>query len=210
MGHNVVTLAWMERLIAAGEVRPGASVLELGHQDVIYYTSSEAERALALGCAEAREWYAKKGLGEHASVDLHDERATYRCDLNEPVVAEVYRWWEVVYDGGTAEHIFDICHVFRTVHELTLVGGLMLHALPMTGGLDHGFWNVHPRVYRGLAEANGYEVVGLEVHENIHASVYALLGEPDDPVHVPMGMALAALRKVRGAPFEIPRQGLTS
>lgn len=205
MGHNVVTLAWMERL----GVPSGSSVLDLGPQDIIrYMPDNDDERVIVQGCEVARDWYALKGFGEYASVDLNDERATFRRDLNDEIALP--RSWDVIYDGGFAEHVFNIGQVFRICHELCATGGLMLHALPMTGGFDHGFWNVQPRVYRGLAEANGYELVDLTLHENIHAAVYEMLGQPNDPVHVPMGMALAALRKIEDAPFRVPQQGGTT
>ena len=217
MGHSALTLRWVEDLIGRGEIRlPGASVLELGPQDVVrYMPESDDERAMVQGCSTARDWYALKGFGAYASLDLNDERATWRLDLNEPLALPLHHAeggqvdpFDVIYDGGFAEHVFDVAEVFRTCHRMCADGGLMLHALPTTGGLDHGFWSVHPCLYRDLAAANGYEVVSLEVHENVHAATYDLLGQPNDERHVPMGMALAALRKARvGAPFRVPQQG---
>lgn len=175
MAHSIRTLRWLDDLLARGEIRPGASVLEFGHQDITRYApDSDDERALTQGCAVAKDWYAKRGFGAYASVDRYDERASWRWDLNEPHPSLKPASWDLVYDGGTAEHIFNIAQVFRTAHELCTPGGLMLYCLPVTD-VDHGFWGVQLSVYRGLADANGYAIVDLFA-EDIDGAAWKMLG----------------------------------
>jgi hypothetical protein len=47
--------------------------------------------------------------------------------------------YDVSFNHGTAEHIFNIANVFRVMHDATVEGGLMIHEAPFTGWIDHGF-----------------------------------------------------------------------
>jgi hypothetical protein len=72
-------------------------------------------------------------------------------------------------NAGTAEHIFNVGQFFRTAHELTRPGGLMIHVMPFRGWLEHGFYSFNSTFYWDLAAANGYTML-------IHA--YAELKPP--------------------------------
>lgn len=117
---------------------------------------------------------------EPTSIDFHGTPKALKLDLNGPI--DLGRRFGVVLNLGTAEHVFNIAQVFKTVHELTLPGGLMMHGLPLGGWLDHGFYNVNPTLYWDLAAANDYRVllvvyselnppklIQLESREHLHA-----------------------------------------
>jgi hypothetical protein len=42
----------------------------------------------------------------------------------------------------TSEHILDQRNTFKVIHDFTAPGGLMLHALPFTVHLEHGFFQL--------------------------------------------------------------------
>lgn len=65
-----------------------------------------------------------------------------RENLNEPL--SLTQQFDAVLDFGTAEHIFNIYQFFKTVHEVTKPGGVMIHGLPFTGFFDHGFYSLSP------------------------------------------------------------------
>lgn len=196
LGVNIFTVRWFEGLLARGAIKPGASILDLGPQDTPDH-------------AEPGQWYASLGFGRYGSVDLTDPRATYRFDLNGGSIP----WampspWDVIYNGGTLEHVFNIGQAFATVHDLLAVGGLQLHAVPTQGDRDHGYYNIQPCLFRDLADANSYEVVDLTVVEDVD-STCARLGRPlpPHPTYPPTRDHIyVALRKVRGAAFVIPQQ----
>lgn len=100
-------------------------------------------------------WEAMLGPHEYVAIDLDgiDERA-HKFDLNEPVPLD--ECYDIVCNFGTAEHVFNVYQVFKTVHELTKPGGLMLHGLPFQGWVDHGFYNFQPTFFFDLAAANSY------------------------------------------------------
>ncbi|MSN25196.1 MAG: hypothetical protein GJV46_04930 [Geobacter sp.] len=93
---------------------------------------------------------------ETVAIDFGGTEKALKLDLNQPI--SLGREFDVVYNGGTAEHVFNVWQFFKTVHDHTTGGGLMIHGAPFTGWLDHGFFNFNPTFYWDLAAANGYIV----------------------------------------------------
>jgi hypothetical protein len=91
------------------------------------------------------------------AIDLGGTDNALQYDLNIPVPLETQ--YHIVINTGTAEHIFNLFQFFKTVHERTLPGGLMIHAMPFTGWLDHGFFNFNPTFTVDLAAANCYQLL---------------------------------------------------
>jgi hypothetical protein len=93
------------------------------------------------------------------AIDFHGTPAAMKIDLNYPTgLAERY---DMVIDNGTAEHVFNVAQFFASCHELTRPGGLMVHATPFVGWIEHGFYTFQPTFYWDLAAANGYAMVML-------------------------------------------------
>src|SRR5579863_9707713 len=91
------------------------------------------------------------------AIDFHGTSAALKQDLNRPL--DLPRQYHTVMNLGTAEHVFNIGQVFKSVHDYTVPGGLMIHALPFSGWVDHGFFNFNPTFYWDLAAANGYAMM---------------------------------------------------
>ena len=66
-------------------------------------------------------------------------------------------------NAGTTEHLIDQLNACRVMHDLTRTNGFILHVLPFTGGIDHGFFNYHPNFFEAQAHFNDYEILGLWV-----------------------------------------------
>ena len=163
MGINPISLAWLAELQAEHGIFDGAAVAELGPQDIRAPEAllrellrlDDAARLPTVG----EDVYRILGAGSYCAIDRFDDRAAVAMDLNQPY--EGAAAFDVVTNFGTAEHVFNIGEVFRTVHRLTKPGGVMLHSLPALGHIDHGFWNIHPKAYISLAHFNGYELLGF-------------------------------------------------
>lgn len=126
----------------------GFSVCELGDQWITH-----GEHRLA------RSFYEELGCGRYESVDGNG-RGTITADLNRPLVP----WpgeFDLVTDFGTGEHIFDQRQVFKTLHDLTKVGGFIVFDRPTQGYPEHCYWNANECVWRDVARANDYEVVSI-------------------------------------------------
>jgi hypothetical protein len=144
------------------------------------------------------------------AIDLGGLNA-HQFDLNYPVVMDCQ--FELTVNFGTAEHIFNVCQFFATMHELTKPGGIMLHGLPFTGWLDHGFYNFQPTFIWDLAAQTGYEVLGLFYAQ---LSPFKLIGIQNREELLTMSqsgnigqnaMLYAVLRKGEEADFFPPIQG---
>jgi hypothetical protein len=149
---------------------------------------------------------------EMQAIDLHGSPAAQMLDLNEPL--HLARQFEVIYNHGTAEHVFNIAQVFRTMHDWTAPGGLMIHGAPFHGWIDHGFYNLQPTLFFDLAEFNGYDILGMFVTDLGKRSVLGLAGRNDVfefaragkiPTNATLFVVFRAARQKR--PFRYPMQG---
>lgn len=89
------------------------------------------------------------------SIDATGTERAMKLDLNGPLDLGG-RQYDMLFNIGTAEHVFNICQVFKSMHELTRPGGVMVHCAPFHGWVDHGFYTLQPTLFFDLAEANGY------------------------------------------------------
>ena len=71
--------------------------------------------------------------------------------------------YDLTTNHGISEHILDQRNTFKTIHEFTFPGAMMLHALPFTVHLEHGFFNYQPNLFDALARFNSYETTGTWV-----------------------------------------------
>lgn len=154
-----------------------------------------------------------------AAIDFNGTLAALRVDLNDgAAAAEAVRDgdYDVVLNNGTAEHIFNIGQVFRTMHDHCATGGLMIHDAPFTGWIDHGFYTLQPGLFYDLAAANGYEVVRVFVTELRTNTVIPVEGRDHiamlaDAGKIPMNAGLVVvLRKLGERAFKLPWQGYYS
>jgi hypothetical protein len=230
----------IEALRKAGLLPKKPAVLELGESEwfgdvppqelagVIDAVVSEPARRAVLqrrlhellaGDAPHRGWDLAKvfysaflDYREIVAIDFHGTPAAQPIDLNHPV--NLGRRFDIVIDGGTAEHVFNVHQFFKTCHDMTLPGGLMLHNNPFRGWLEHGFYNFNPTFYWDLAAANRYEVLMLVYTEMAPLRVEQLLSR-EKIIEMARGgelganaMLYAVYRKPPAdAPFAIPAQG---
>ena len=96
------------------------------------------------------------------SLDFSDiEGAEYIHDLSEPVPAKLKKKFDVIYDGGTTEHVFDIAASFRNVHKMLKDDGIFMSCVGTDGWFGHGFYQVGPDIpWRYWGATLGYDVLG--------------------------------------------------
>lgn len=145
------------------------------------------------------------------SIDFNGTEAAWRCDLNAPLPP--LGMFDLIINHGTAEHVFDIAQVFRSIHDACKVGGLMVHESPFTGWLDHGFYCLQPTLFYDLAAANGYDVVSVDIEEIVSKQMLPVwsrdkMTELLTANAIPNNaMLFVVLRKKAAAAFRIPLQG---
>jgi SAM-dependent methyltransferase len=223
-----------------GALPPNPSVLELGESewygdvpdevlaDTIDRLVEPGRRrelkdrlaAISAGASPQKSWDLAKlfyaiflDYRKITAIDFHGTPGALKLDLNQPIaLGEQY---DILINGGTAEHVFDIRQFFSSCHQVTRPGGLMLHLLPFLGWLEHGFYNFNPTFFWDLAQANGYTVVLLAYTEITPARVVALRSREQLLEMARAGglgqtaMLYAVLRKPEAeAEFRIPMQGV--
>lgn len=89
------------------------------------------------------------------------EGAEHVHDLSEPVGDELKNRFDLIYDGGTTEHVFDIAQSFRNVDAMLKQDGIFVSCVGTDGWYGHGFYQVGPDIpWRYWHHALGYAVLG--------------------------------------------------
>ena len=163
------------RLLLAG-YRGGASfekVLMLGRQNYILrpaetavlfkdYEVAPPSQLMAAFDAEtppfAEPFFASLGSELCDSTDVAAyERATIIHDMNEPVPESLVEQYDIVFDGGTLEHVFHFTQGLHNAMRMTKIGGWFFASTPGNNWFGHGFYQFSPEIfYRSLSPANGF------------------------------------------------------
>lgn len=122
----------------------------------------------------ADDIYLFKSLGFDSvqSIDYSDyEGATHVLDLNNPVPEAFHEQYDVIFDGGTVEHIFNFPGCLKNIHKMLKPGGIIMHMSPSHNHVDHGFYMFSPMVFYGYYSSNRYQILKscLFEYEEDHA-----------------------------------------
>lgn len=89
------------------------------------------------------------------------EGAEHIHDLSTPVGPELTDKFDLVYDGGTTEHVFDIAQSFRNVDAMLKEEGIFISCVGANGWFGHGFYQIGPDIpWRYWVASLGYEMLG--------------------------------------------------
>jgi SAM-dependent methyltransferase len=108
-------------------------------------------------------------LGQESltTIDFYGSNEALAMDLNQPL--PMGKQFDICLDFGLAEHVFNVYQFFKSVHEATKPGGIMIHGTSFTGWHDQGLFNFKPEFYWKLAAQNKYDLLGL-----VYAELYPL------------------------------------
>ena len=181
MGLGPPVLALYHQLKTLGVFDGIKTVMELGSQGVwcpdrrlltnlfnAFDAAIPPENELAIyinssgtGHASSRHLHERLGF-EYDCLDIDRKFGSLVLDLNFDAVPENCRGrYDLTTNHGTTEHVFNQYNAFKVMHDLTAPGGLMLHALPFTVHLEHGFFNYQPNLFDALARYNSYKTLGV-------------------------------------------------
>jgi SAM-dependent methyltransferase len=94
------------------------------------------------------------------SIDVSNyEGANIVHDLNIPIPDNMVSKYDLVFDGGTTEHLFNQLNALENIHNLLKIGGVIVHYTPANNYLDHGFFQPQPSFYYEYYLENGYEII---------------------------------------------------
>jgi len=115
------------------------------------------------GQLPARRLYEALGM-TYECVDVDGRVGTLVLDLNFDSVPMEHRGrYDLVTNHGTSEHLINQYNVFKMMHDFAAPRGIMMHAVPFTVHLEHGFFNYQPNFFECLARYNSYETLGIWV-----------------------------------------------
>ncbi len=101
-----------------------------------------------------------------------EEGADFIHDLNRPIPRDLAGQFNLVYDGGTLEHVFDVKECLFNVVRLLQSEGMVIHHSPMNGYVNHGFYQFSPTLFEDFYAANGFTNCELYYHYRIGKSYY--------------------------------------
>ena len=82
-------------------------------------------------------------------------------DLSKPIVEEIGEF-DFVIDFGTSEHIENQYELFKNIHKLCKINGVMIHSNPSPNyGSDHGLYHYTPSFYTQLARICHYKIIDV-------------------------------------------------
>lgn len=236
MAISIIEYHLIRNLQDQGYIPRGGDLLEIGEAnwygdvgmevlraDIARFAAPEQRDALLAALAKAQaanaQWDIAKIFWQTflqpssiTAIDMDGSAIAKKLDLNRPV--QLGRQFQVVHNAGTLEHVFDIAQAFRSIHDLTAPGGLMIHHAPFVGWVDHGFYSLHPTLFWDIAEANGYQV-GALVYAEINPPRFENLATREAVLELARsgrigrnGNIAAVLQKPYGeVPFKTPMQG---
>jgi hypothetical protein len=153
-------------------------VLTLGRQDLNvfpgkmvvvlerYGLPSAAFKAASADTLHVEPFFHALGARTVSAMDVSDfEGAAFVHDLNQPVGSELKERFDVVYDGGSLEHVFNFPVALRNCLEMVRVGGRFFTHTCANNYCGHGFYQFSPELfYTALSEENGFEVESMVLH----------------------------------------------
>jgi SAM-dependent methyltransferase len=109
-----------------------------------------------------------------AQVDVLDaspfEGANVIHDLNRPVPEDLWGRFDVVFDGGTIEHVFHSPTAIQSCMRMVRTGGRVIIHTPGNNWFGHGFYQFSPELFfRVFSEDNGFAVEAMNLVENFPA-----------------------------------------
>ena len=122
--------------------------------------------------AQSEQWsepfFKRLGATTIDSLDYSDyEGATLIQDMNQPWRGGTPpRQYDIVFDGGSLEHVFNVSQALVNAMQLVRPGGLFLSVTPADGWLGHGFHQLQPETFfRFFTPKRGFEMRGCWLGE---------------------------------------------
>lgn len=117
-----------------------------------------------------KEQFAEKlfnimGFNPVHSYDFSNyEDADFIHDMNIPINDEHKNRYDLVFDGGSLEHIFNFPIAIKNCMEMVKVNGYFISVTTCNNFSGHGFYQFSPELFfRIFNENNGFEMIGVYI-----------------------------------------------
>jgi hypothetical protein len=100
----------------------------------------------------------------YMAADVDTAPHTIRLDLNFDDVPDQHKGkYQLVTNFGTTEHVANQNQAMKIMHDLTEVGGVMVHNVPTQGYSNHGMFNYNPKFFWLLSRSCLYRFLDMRV-----------------------------------------------
>ena len=113
-----------------------------------------------------------EGLGcTYMAVDVDTSPHSIALDLNFDDVPPAHKGrYDLVTNLGTTEHVANQIQAMKVIHDLTKVGGVMVHNLPTQGYANHGMLNYNPKFFWMLSRSCLYRWLDMRIIWDVGSS----------------------------------------
>jgi SAM-dependent methyltransferase len=94
------------------------------------------------------------------------ENADFVFDLNYPVDEEFKEKFDVIFDAGTLEHVFDLPMALANINYMLKKGGRVIVISPASNAIDHGFYSLSPTLFFDYFSAMRYNNFSCYLRES--------------------------------------------
>ncbi len=152
----------------------------------------------------------KQGTGSDSSGFLE-------ADLNYSIPNYLYSNYDILIDGGTAEHCFNIGKVFENYFHMLKPGGILLQYVPFISP-NHGFYSINPTLIYDIAFHNPIKLMQCSLisfcsyHDYFTAESVNIPFEPTKRFSLPQGSTNSIIllffiyKKLQKSVFNFPIQ----
>jgi hypothetical protein len=143
----------------------GKNVLTVGHME--WYAGQIGKLILAKKLDKTIEptQYSDFVFSELGAASVHSidysgyEGATIVFDLNERIPQDYVEKYDLLFDSGSLEHIYDCQQAIHNYMRLCKTGGSLVLVLPTNNQMGHGFYQFSPEFFfRTLSRNNGFHL----------------------------------------------------
>ncbi len=146
-----------EAILLGLQCTPGRNILTLGRQGFTpsYDAYMSLMKKYGLTC-EGNPFSMKfcegffSGIGSTGieSIDYSNyESATYNHDMNMEISSNFHNKYDIIIDGGTIEHIFNVPQVFENIINMLTINGIFISVTCNNNFSGHGFYQYSPEVF---------------------------------------------------------------
>lgn len=133
-----------------------------------HVTLSFNETLRSKGYLDDTAFFKLLGYQEVDSLDYSPyEQASIIWDLNQPIPEKYWNQYDLIFDGGTAEHVFHFPQFLRNIFLMLKPGGRVIHLSPSHNYVDHGFYMFSPTLYYEYYMANHYKILRSLILESV-------------------------------------------
>ncbi len=144
-------------------------------------TEDRVQRFLDPKREYAEEFLSILGAKDIFAIDASDfEGAQIVHDMNQPIPDALDSSFDVVIDGGTLEHIFNLPVALGNAIRMVRPDGRFVSLNQANNFCGHGFYQFSPELYyRFLCPENGYVMDSCILWEDIPGSQFFQVPDPD-------------------------------